>query len=96
MVAREREIGDGVVARYTLGSVPPRAYAALSDAASRIAGVEETAGAAGGAAELAVSSVAEIRAATGTAAGAGVPALATKEYVDGLFEGLVDLSEVEF
>ncbi|WP_239283319.1 phage tail protein [Collinsella sp. An271] len=96
VVAREREIGDGVVARYTLGSVLPTVHAAASDVAHAVRDVEDAAGAAGDAAAAVSAVAAEVRAATGAASGGAVPALATKAYVDGLFAELDDLSEVEF
>lgn len=97
VTARVREIGrSGIAARYTLGRAEATTWSAASDAEARIAEAEEAAGAAGDGASAAASAAAGLLAAAGAAGGGAVPALATREYVDGLFAGLADLSEEEF
>lgn len=95
VVARERVLGEGPWARYELGRPLRRSYAEVSDAFARADEAGEGALAASAGAEAARAAAGEVRAAAGWTGGA-VPALATREYVDGLFAGLADLSEEEF
>lgn len=95
-VARTRELGDAVRARYVLGAGARTAYQALSEAGARAVAAEEAAGAAGDAAAAAGSRAAALEEAAGVGADGSVPALATKAYVDAAIAALEDLSEVEF
>lgn len=84
---RVRALGGGT-ARFRLGEAARPAYIRAVEAAELARRAED-------AADAARAGVTEVVAAAGGAAGA-MPALATKEYVDGLFDQLDDLSGEEF
>lgn len=100
VVRRVRTFAARVSCRVTIGE--PLAYSWNVAARTQAAATEAAAlaGSAGSIAVAGAAEVAQIREAAGVEAGADVPALATKEYVDGYVDeaiaALDNLSEVEF